>query len=65
MSTYYALCRGADIRLCNTCRRHENFNVDAAQDPHQAWVPPHNQDERCPSWMPKPSKNPPAINTGD
>lgn len=63
--TYYALCEGADIRICSNCRRHVDYNPDAAQDPHQARMAPQADRERCPAWMPKPAPNFPKPNTGD
>ncbi|KFN42317.1 hypothetical protein [Arenimonas oryziterrae] len=63
--TYYAICEGADIKICGTCRRFAEFNPDAAQDPFQARMAPQADLERCPAWMPKPATNPPRAHTGD
>lgn len=65
MSLYYALCDGAEIRLCNTCRRHVDHNPEAAKDPHQPFTAPQTSGERCMVWLGKPAPNLPRANTGD
>jgi hypothetical protein len=65
MIVYYDLCHGAEIKLCSTCRRHVDFNREAATDPHQPFTTPQTSGERCMAWKPKPALNPPRANTGD
>lgn len=63
--TYYAICEGAEIRICGTCRRLVDHNPDAAHDPHQSRIAPQAERERCSAWMPKPAPNLPRAHTGD
>lgn len=64
-TTYFSLCRGADIRLCKTCLRHADHNPAASADPHQPFIAPQTSGERCTTWKPLPAAATPRIDTGD
>jgi hypothetical protein len=61
----FALCHGAEIRLCSTCDRLTEHHPRAAEDPFQPFVTPANSGERCPRWKPRPAPLTPRIDTGD
>jgi hypothetical protein len=66
MSVYYALCHGASLRLCGTCRRHVDHNPFAAIDPYQPFTTPQTRGEQCGAWLAKTSQlNFPKSDTGD
>jgi hypothetical protein len=66
VSTYFALCKGADIRLCRSCRRLSENHPRAAADPFQQFIEPQNAGERCSTWMPTPAMpNAPRLDTGE
>lgn len=50
----YALCHGAGLRICDSCRRHVDHNPAAATALHQAFVAPSTS-SRCAQWMAKPA----------
>lgn len=54
MRTPFALCNGAGLRICDTCRRHADDHVDAASTPYQTWVTP-TTNHRCAHWLAKPT----------
>lgn len=54
MSTLYAICEGAGLRICDSCRRLAADNPKANANPYQACIPPTRSD-RCPSWLARPA----------
>ena len=67
MSVYFALCHGAELRVCTSCQRHVDHHPAAAADPYQPFTAPQTSGERCLRWMPRPAAplNPPRVDTGD
>lgn len=51
---HYALCNGAGLRICDSCRRHVEHNPAAASAPHQPFVAP-TTGSRCAQWMARPA----------
>lgn len=56
---WYALCHGAGLKICDSCRRHVHHNPQAAQAPHQAFVATPTSSSRCPRWMAMPAASAP------
>jgi hypothetical protein len=54
MRTAYALCKGAGLRICESCRRNAEDHPTATARPFQQWVSP-TTNHRCANWLAKPA----------
>lgn len=45
-----AICHGAGLDDCASCKRLAERNPQAAADPYQAWIPPA-ETEQCSYWI--------------
>jgi len=43
--TWWAMCRGEGLKICESCQRHPD-NAESAGK-WQAWMTPHTQDGKC------------------
>jgi hypothetical protein len=65
MIVHFPLCHGASLKLCGTCDRLVDQHPHAVNEPHQSFVTPTTNRERCAFWKARPSRNPPRQDTGD
>lgn len=55
--TDFALCHGAGLRICMSCRRNYD-NVPVSQiGEHQSWITPAVRDDKCGDWSAIPEQS--------